>query len=202
MGEVYRFNLDEGRFSMPYSFASALEKQRANDDMLNSARTMQVGGGCISVSPTHSLTAIGAEDGTVRFWDNRSAPRSSPSSSSSSSSSGPTLHLTPFLNLDVSSAVSGRGFFDQMIHSSSPSHFPGEVTSLCFDDSGMRMCAGTRGGNVALYDMRSSRPLFVKEHQYGLPIHTVQFHSGSDTVLSVSRRVFSSYTSHMFVYTW
>jgi hypothetical protein len=50
----------------------------------------------------------------------------------------------------------------------------------------VRMCAGTRGGNVALYDMRSSRPLFVKEHQYGLPIHTVQFHSGSDTVLSVS----------------
>ena len=184
MGEVYRFNLDEGRFSMPYSFASALERQRANDDTLNSARTMQVGGSCISVSPTHSLTAIGAEDGTVRFWDNRSAPRSS-SSSSSSSSSDLTLHLTPFLNLDVSSAVSGKGFFDQIMHSSSSS-FPGGVTSLCFDDSGVRMCAGTRGGNVALYDMRSSRPLFVKEHQYGLPIHTVQFHSGSNTVLSVS----------------
>jgi ribosome biogenesis protein ENP2 len=196
MGEVYRFNLDEGRFSMPYSFASALEKRKANDDTLNGARTMQVGGSCISVSPMHSLTAIGAEDGTVRFWDNRSAPRSS--SSSSSSSSDLTLHLTPFLNLDVSSAVSGKGFFDHSHSYSSSSSFPGEVTSICFDDSGMRMCAGTRGGNVALYDMRSSRPLFVKEHQYGLPIHTVQFHSGSDTVLSVSGCVFfSSYYTHI-----
>jgi ribosome biogenesis protein ENP2 len=174
MGEVYRFNLDEGRFSMPYSFASALERRKADDEMLDGARTMQVGGSCIAVSPTHSLAAIGAEDGTVRFWDNRAAPRSP---------STPDVTLTPFLNLDVSSAVSGRGFSD---HRESSSSFPGEVTSLCFDDSGMRMCAGTRGGNVALYDMRSSRPLFVKEHQYGLPIHTVQFHSGSDTVLSVS----------------
>ncbi|KAL3768875.1 hypothetical protein ACHAW5_003347 [Stephanodiscus triporus] len=96
--------------------------------------------------------------------------------------------LTPFLNLDVSSAISSRGRGDDGGGGAADGHvpgsFPGEVTSLCFDDAGMRMCAGTRGGNVALYDMRSSRPLFVKEHQYGLPIHTVQFHSGSGTVLS------------------
>jgi ribosome biogenesis protein ENP2 len=177
MGEVYRFNLDEGRFSPPYSFASALGGQRADDEMLNGARTMQVGGGCICISPAHSLTAIGAEDGTVRFWDNRAPP----SSSRTSDVGG----LAPFLNLDVSSAIvsSGRGGFPE---GGAAGGFPGEVTSLCFDDSGTRMCAGTRGGCVALYDMRSSRPLFVKEHQYGLPIHTVQFHSGSDTVLSVS----------------
>jgi ribosome biogenesis protein ENP2 len=88
--------------------------------------------------------------------------------------------LAPFLNLDVASATAGRGYFD----SNTSSGYPGEVTSLCFDSAGMRMCAGTRGGNVALYDMRSSKPLFIKEHQYGLPIHTVQFHSGSGTVLS------------------
>ncbi len=181
MGEVYRFNLDEGRFSMPYSFASALKGIKANDELLDKARTMQVGGSCISISPTHSLTAIGAEDGTVRFWDNR-VP---------TGNGGPgDIFLTPFLNLDVMSATIGRGFHDSDIinnnYTSSSSSFPGDVTSLCFDDAGMRMCAGTRGGNVALYDMRSSKPLFVKEHQYGLPIHTVQFHSGSDTVLSVS----------------
>jgi ribosome biogenesis protein ENP2 len=180
MGEVYRFNLDEGRFSMPYSFASALKGTKANDELLDKARTMQVGGSCIAISPTHSLTAIGAEDGTVRFWDNR-VP--------TTGGGGPgDACLLPFLNLDVMSATIGRGFhdaYDGNIRGSSYS-FPGDVTSLCFDDAGMRMCAGTRGGNVALYDMRSSKPLFVKEHQYGLPIHTVQFHSGSDTVLSVS----------------
>lgn len=175
MGEVYRFNLDEGRFSQPYSFTSALKRRKGlnndnNDDIANNAQVLQLGGSCIATSPTHSLTAIGAEDGTVRFWDNRVPVSSSPSG----------VHLAPFLNLDVASATSGHGFFDE----NNNSGFPGEVTSICFDSSGMHMCAGTRGGNVALYDMRSSKPLFIKEHQYGLPIHTVQFHSGSGTVLS------------------
>lgn len=175
-GEVYRFNLDEGRFSQPYSFASALGSNssssgRYSDD---TPQTVPIGGNCISVSPTHSLCAIGAEDGTVRFWDTR-APATTASRPND-------MHLTPFINLDVASAVSGRGFFDH--ENTTPNCFPGEVTSLCFDDAGMRMCAGTKGGNVALYDMRSSKPLFVKEHRYGLPIHTVQFHSGSGTILS------------------
>jgi len=42
---------------------------------------------------------------------------------------------------------------------------------------------------VALYDMRTSRPLHVKEHQYGLPIHTVRFHAGSSTVLSADAKL-------------
>mmetsp|Transcript_29274 Transcript_29274/g.54023 ORF Transcript_29274/g.54023 Transcript_29274/m.54023 type:complete len:845 (+) Transcript_29274:378-2912(+) len=169
-GQVYRYNLDEGRFSQPYSFTSANQQRRVDEDMINNARVLQLGGSCIATSPTHSLTGIGAEDGTVRFWDNRAPVSSSPSN----------VHLTPFLNLDVASATSGHGFFDENTNSG----FPGEVTSICFDNSGIQMCAGTRGGNVALYDMRSSKPLFIKEHQYGLPIHTVQFHSGSGTVLS------------------
>ena len=168
MGEVYRFNLDEGRFSQPYNFTSALRAKKGVDP--EDTRVLQLGGSCIAVSPTHSLSAIGAEDGTVRFWDNRAPVGSSQNDAD----------LTPFLNLDVASATSGYGFFDE----NSNSGFPGEVTSICFDASGLHMCAGTKGGNVALYDMRSSKPLFIKEHQYGLPIHTVQFHSGSGTVLS------------------
>ena len=165
MGQVYRFNLDEGRFSETLTYDSALRSKSFDD-----GRTLQLGGSCIAVSPTHSLTAIGAEDGTVRFWDNRVPVGSSHSD----------LHLTPFLNLDVASATSGFGFFDDTTNIG----FSGEVTSICFDSSGVHMCAGTKGGNVALYDMRSSKPLFIKEHQYGLPIHTVQFHSGSGTVMS------------------
>ena len=139
---------------------------------------MQLGGSCIAISPTHPLTAIGAEDGTVRFWDNRVPVTSSTSQSNN-------VHLTPFLNLDVASATSGYGFFDENTNIG----FPGEVTSLCFDSSGIQMCAGTKGGNVALYDMRSSKPLFIKEHQYGLPIHTVQFHQASGTVMSGDQKL-------------
>jgi len=172
MGEVYRYNLDEGRFSQPYSYASAnrRKKHSADEDAGSNSRSLQLGGSCIAVSPAHALAAVGAEDGTVRFWDNRAPLDSGPDGA----------HLTPFLNLDVASATVGRGYFDPNTNSGNP----GEVTSVCFDPTGMKMCAGTRGGNVALYDMRSSNPLFVKEHQYGLPIHTVQFHGASGTVLS------------------
>lgn len=171
MGEVYRYNLDEGRFSQPYSYTSANRRKKTSDeDITSNSRSLQLGGSCISVSPTHALTAVGAEDGTVRFWDNRAPLNSGPDNA----------HLTPFLNLDVASATIDRGYFDPNTNSGNP----GEVTSVCFDPSGMKMCAGTRGGNVALYDMRSSNPLFIKEHQYGLPIHTVQFHAASGTVLS------------------
>jgi ribosome biogenesis protein ENP2 len=189
VGEVYRFNLDEGRFSMPYSYASAAKTTTtttALDGASSRCCASLSGGSCIAISPTHSLSAIGAEDGTVRFWDNRVPPRGG-----GGGGGGPDeMLLTPFLNLDVSSAVYSRHDGGNTTTTTTmfdgSGLFPGEVTSLCFDDAGMRMCAGTRGGNVALYDMRSSRPLFVKEHQYGLPIHTVQFHSGSGTVLSVS----------------
>ena len=95
-------------------------------------RVLPLGGSCIAISPAHSLTAVGAEDDTVRFWDNRVPVPSRPDN----------LHLTPFLNLDVASATTGRGFFDPNANSG----YEGEVTSVCFNDEGMRMRAGTRGG--------------------------------------------------------
>lgn len=188
-GEIYRFNLDEGRFSQPLSFSSASKKPRrgkgdnegtfAGDGDGGGARIIRgAGANCLAVSPSHALSAAGAEDGTVRFWDNRDRGGGGLGD----------VDLRPFLNLDVASAAQGYGFYDGAGEGSSSDvhsgRFPGEVTSLAFDASGMHMVAGTGGGCVALYDLRSSKPLLVKEHQYGLPIHTVQFHSGSGTVLS------------------
>eukprot|EP00538_Stauroneis_constricta_P004375 CAMPEP_0119565120 /NCGR_PEP_ID=MMETSP1352-20130426/29072_1 /TAXON_ID=265584 /ORGANISM="Stauroneis constricta, Strain CCMP1120" /LENGTH=803 /DNA_ID=CAMNT_0007613977 /DNA_START=33 /DNA_END=2441 /DNA_ORIENTATION=- len=54
---VYRLNLEEGRFSEPWSFDSS------SDD---------VGGVSIAVAPSHPLACVGCQDGIARFWDNRS----------------------------------------------------------------------------------------------------------------------------------
>jgi len=116
----------------------------------------------IVVSPTHALGAVGCDDGMVRFWDNRS----------------PDTLLQPFLSLDVKSAISGYGYADDLVSN------PSEVSSVAFDQSGIYMAAGTAGGVVALYDVRSSRPLQVMEHKHGLKIHTVRFHTYSGCVLS------------------
>ena len=130
---------------------------------------MSASGTCIAVDRTQPLASLGCDDGIVRFWDNR-APDS----------------LRPFLKLDVQSATKGYGYSDELFMAN---RNPGEITSIVHDPSGMYMAAGTAGGLVALYDVRSSRPLHIKEHKHGLPIHTVRFHSGSGSVLSADEKL-------------
>ena len=168
-GEVYRINLEEGRFSAPLTYAAS-QSTKSNHGI-----APVVGGSCIAISPAHSLSALGGDDGIVRFWDNR-IPQNS---------AHEELNLSPFCTLDVKSSTAGYGFYDQATMYENP----GEVTSIAFDRTGMNIVAGTRGGNVVLYDIRSSKPLHVKEHQYGMPIHTVRFHSNSGTVLSGDKKL-------------
>lgn len=173
-GEVYRINLEEGRFSAPLVYSATASSSSSS----SSKSASVVGGSCISISPAHPLTALGCEDGLVRFWDNRIPETASGKPDS--------VNLNPFLNLDVKSSTAGYGFYDD---SNLATRNPGEVRSVAFDAAGLNMAAGTAGGVVALYDMRTSKPLHVKEHQYGLPIHTVRFHSGSSTVLSADAKL-------------
>jgi ribosome biogenesis protein ENP2 len=122
---------------------------------------------CIAVDRSHALASIGCDDGIVRFWDNRSPDT-----------------LRPFLKLDVQSATTGFGYADDPFISN-----PGGITSIAHDPSGLYTAVGTGGGLVALYDIRSSQPLHIKEHKHGLPIHTVKFHSGSGMVLSADEKL-------------
>jgi ribosome biogenesis protein ENP2 len=154
---VYRVNLDEGRFGEPWAFDTT------------GTGAAGASGTCISVHQRHPLAAIGCDDGTVRFWDNRS----------------PDSLLRPFLKLDVGSAVAGYGYADDPNSSTNNN----EITAIAHDTSGLYMAVGTGGGLVALYDVRSSRPLHVQEHKHGLPIHTVKFHSGSGMVLSSDEKL-------------
>lgn len=151
--EVYRLNLEEGRFTEPWK----MEPSTA-------------AASCISVSPAQPLASVGCEDGVVRFWDNRT----------------PDSLLKPFLSLDVQAATTGLGFADDihLLHRN-----PNEITSIAHDPSGLYMGVGTAGGLVALYDVRSSKPLHVKEHKHGMPIHTVKFHPGSGCVLSSDEKL-------------
>ena len=143
--QLYRVNLEEGRFSEPWSIESSTASST-----------------CIAVGPTHPIAAVGCDDGVVRFWDNRS----------------PDSLLKPFLSLDVSGGTKGYGYADNPFTNSA------EIRSIAQDPSGLYLAAGTAGGVVALYDVRSSRPLHVMEHKHGMPIHTVRFHPYSGCILS------------------
>jgi len=51
------------------------------------------------------------------------------------------------------------------------------LTALRFDEGGLHVAAGTADGKVALFDLRSSRPVVVKDHMYGTAITSIAFHS-------------------------
>ena len=52
----------------------------------------------------------------------------------------------------------------------------------------LQMAVGSQSGKVLLYDLRSSRPLLVKDHMYDSPILDVKWHVGHDH----TRRLISS----------
>lgn len=62
------------------------------------------------------------------------------------------------------------------------------VTTLRFRD-GLTMGLGTSSGHVLLYDLRSTKPLLVKDHQYGLPINSIAFQDKLDVVLSADSKI-------------
>ena len=42
---------------------------------------------------------------------------------------------------------------------------------------------------MLLYDLRSTKPLLVKDHQYGLPINSIAFQDKLDVVLSSDSKI-------------
>jgi len=62
------------------------------------------------------------------------------------------------------------------------------VSALSFDpENHMNLAIGTSSGVVMLYDIRSSNPLLVRDHQYDLPIVNVQFQG--DYCISTDNRI-------------
>ena len=62
-----------------------------------------------------------------------------------------------------------------------------QISAFRFDSDGLTLGVGTSEGSCLLYDIRSSKPMFTKEHQYGLPIVDITFHNSG-----LCKRVISS----------
>ncbi len=127
---------------------------------LNPLTTGSTGLNVCKVNDDHHMFVCGSVEGQVEAWDPRSRQKSGV--------------------LDCALALV------QGDHLESNDSLP-QVTSLAFKD-GLNMAVGTSTGHVLLYDIRSSRPLLVKDHQYGLPIKSLLFHSTLDHVVSLDAK--------------
>lgn len=114
---------------------------------------------CCSVNEDHGLLIIGTEGGLVEAWDPRTKTR--------------------------------QGILDCALHCSDSEFKNGilsAITTLKFDGP-LTMGVGTSTGHVLLYDLRSSKPLIVKDHMNELPIKALNFHQQMHYVYSMDASV-------------
>ncbi|KAI8371626.1 WD40-repeat-containing domain protein [Radiomyces spectabilis] len=134
--------------------ASSQEVYRLNLDQgrfLNSIQTDATEGiNCVEINPAHQLFGFGTCNGTVELWDPRSRSR---------------VGLLSNIQVPASFGDLDAG--------------PLEITALKFRQDGLTMGVGTNTGHTLLYDLRSSVPYIVKDHQYGFPINSIHFHTGA-----------------------
>ena len=118
--------------------------------------------GCnkVCINPMHRLIAAGGQGGIAEFWDARSKK-----------------------------AVSQQYIGSHLAETANNQNKATEITALTWDVDGLSLGVGTFDGNVILYDIRSSKPLHVKEHQYGVPMVDICFHNSSRHVISTDQKV-------------
>ncbi|XP_045765196.1 nucleolar protein 10 [Maniola jurtina] len=114
---------------------------------------------CCSVNEEHGLLVFGTESGHVEAWDPRTKSR--------------------------------QGILDCALHCSDTEYrnstLPA-ISALKFNGA-LEMGVGTSSGHVLLYDIRSSKPLLVKDHMNEIPIKCIEFHKQMDYVYSMDANV-------------
>ncbi|XP_035255278.1 nucleolar protein 10 [Anguilla anguilla] len=126
---------------------------------LNSLQTDAVENNVCDINPVHQLFATGTAEGKVECWDPRTRGR------------------VGILDCALSSVTEGTEV------EGLPS-----ISALKFNGT-LNMAVGTSTGQVLLYDLRSSCPLLVKDHYYGLPIKSLNFQNQLDLVLSADSKI-------------
>lgn len=118
---------------------------------------------CITNSDLQ-LTLGGSVDGTIECWDSR------------------VSHTETMKSFDCS-------LFSPYLTDSD--HDIPSITSMKFKDN-LNLAVGTLTGQIFLFDIRTNKPYTIKDHYFGLPIKTLDFHSGSnehDLVMSLDEKV-------------
>lgn len=162
--EVFRIRLDSGSFVESFKTCS------------------EEGINAVDFFHGHGLVLTAGDNGIVEAWDPRAAP-DKPAGA---------------VNVAALDGVDGAGNDDD--NDSDDASNDGKVrggggngkkkggakTSVtCLavdDDSSYVFCAGTSTGQVALFDIRSQRPLRVKDHMSELPIVRILFHREQQTM--------------------
>jgi ribosome biogenesis protein ENP2 len=74
----------------------------------------------------------------------------------------------------------------RMVNEEIDSNF--EVSSIKFLPDGITWAAGTSTGQVSVFDLRSTKPLYTRDHHYGFPIKEIKYHAASENIISYDKK--------------
>ncbi|BGP40408.1 Small ribosomal subunit bioproteinsis [Rhodotorula kratochvilovae] len=168
--EVWRLNLEVGRFMKPFGLEGAGEYDGGEGGGVpgsGATGDAVIGVNAIDVNPAHQLLCFGTETrhgrGTVEMWDPRSRSRAG------------ILRL-PYASLAASSMSSASLQHPRLPGVDDDSSQGGvAVTALANRNDGLNIAVGTSTGHVLLYDLRANRPYTTKDQGYGLPVKKVEW---------------------------
>ena len=63
-----------------------------------------------------------------------------------------------------------------------------EISSIKFLPDGITWAAGTSTGQVSVFDLRSTKPLYTRDHHYGFPIKEIKYHAASENIISYDKK--------------
>jgi len=115
---------------------------------------------CCEFNPTNYLFGAGSKSGHLECWDPRARSRSG--------------------ILDIATSK----FVEDYDVKGVP-----EITAMKFRDDGLTVALGTSTGHVLLYDLRALKPFQVKDHNYELPIKSLEFQDSQGLVLSMDSKI-------------
>ncbi|PWZ01845.1 WD40 repeat-like protein [Testicularia cyperi] len=154
--DVYRLNLDQGRFLAPFVLGGG--------DLGE-----PTGCNALDVNPAHGLLCFGTEGtGVVEMWDPRMRKRAG------------VLSVATETVLDAALMVARRSL-PGVIADTNDAGATAEamsslaVTALSGAEDGLNLAVGTSTGHVLLYDLRMDRPYQSKDQGFGLPIKKVSW---------------------------
>ncbi|KPV74824.1 uncharacterized protein RHOBADRAFT_14938 [Rhodotorula graminis WP1] len=181
--EVWRLNLEVGRFMKPFGLEGAPEYDGGEGGGVpgsGATGDAVTGVNVIDINPAHQLLCFGTETrhgrGTVEMWDPRSRSRAGIlrlpyASLAQSSMSSATLQHPRLPGVDDDSSTGGVA-----------------VTALANRNDGLNLAVGTSTGHILLYDLRANKPYTTKDQGYGLPVKKVEWVESSPATSSDADR--------------
>lgn len=166
--EVYRLNLEHGSFqnSIVTGFSEA------NDGVVS-----------MGINPQFPILGLGGRGG-LESWDLRD--RSSAGFLDIVESLKSSRHIFSY-NSD-STSVTINSSINSILNSLNSSTSPLEVTTIRYnDETGMEVSLGLSTGHIITYDLRSSRPMYIYDHRYDAPIHSIKYHVPSRTLITADK---------------